>query len=91
MMDSYTNSISKAIADKIRLRLWSLKLKKVKFAEQIGVAPSEVTKWLSDTHNFSLQTLCKIEQHLDIKIFAEESNNRFVDYFYDQLNNVKSE
>ena len=37
-----------------------------KFAEEMGKQPSEISKWLSGTHNFTVDTLWDIEEKLDI-------------------------
>jgi transcriptional regulator with XRE-family HTH domain len=34
------------------------------FAEQMGKNPSEISKWLSGTHNFTSDTLWDIEEKL---------------------------
>jgi transcriptional regulator with XRE-family HTH domain len=34
--------------------------------------PSIVTKWLSGTHNFTVDTLIEIEKALNIELFAED-------------------
>ena len=41
---------------------------RVKFAEEMDVQPSVVTKWLSGTHNFTSDTLYDIEEKLNICI-----------------------
>ena len=41
---------------------------RIKFAEEMGVHPSVVTKWLSGTHNFTTETLFDIEEKLNICI-----------------------
>ena len=41
---------------------------KKEFAQKVGRKPSEVTKWLSGTHNFTLDTLTDIERVLKIKL-----------------------
>lgn len=37
-----------------------------KFAEEMGKQPSEISKWLSGTHNFTSDTLWDIEEKLEI-------------------------
>lgn len=49
-------SISACIAD----RIIHSGLSKVKLAEQLSKRPSEITKWLSGTHNFTIDTLSEI-------------------------------
>ena len=49
------------------------KLSKSKFAEQVGVNATEVSKWLSGTQNFTLRTLSKIENALDVLIVRDFS------------------
>ena len=34
----------------------------------MGKRPSEVTKWLSGNHNFTLETISLIEKNLDITL-----------------------
>jgi len=43
-------------------------MEKKQFAQKVGRKPSEITKWLSGTHNFTLYTLTDIEQVLNIKL-----------------------
>ncbi len=38
------------------------------FAETLGKNPSEVTKWLSGTHNFTIDTLAEIAYTLEVTI-----------------------
>jgi transcriptional regulator with XRE-family HTH domain len=42
------------------------------FAESLHVSPSLVTKWLSGQHNFTVDTLVRIEQILDIELINSE-------------------
>jgi len=49
--------------DAIKARGW----RQTEFATAIGKKPSEVSKWLSGTHNFTADTLCDIEGMLDIQ------------------------
>lgn len=47
---------------------------KVQFANQMGKEPSEITKWLSGTHNFTVNTLTAIGLKLDIDFFATQAS-----------------
>lgn len=50
--------------DKARLKKgWSKK----ELADQMGKRPSEITKWLSGTHNFTTDTLFNLEHKLDAR------------------------
>jgi transcriptional regulator with XRE-family HTH domain len=40
------------------------------FAEAMGKQPSEISKWLSGTHNFTAETLWDIEDQLGIELIA---------------------
>ena len=50
-------------------------LGKKQFAEKLGSKPFEITKWLSGTHNFTIEILMNIEQVLKIRIL-NVSNKR---------------
>ncbi|MCU0338637.1 MAG: helix-turn-helix domain-containing protein [Spirosomaceae bacterium] len=50
----------------IKLKGWTQK----QFAEAMGKKPSEVSRWLSGTHNFTTDTLWQIEQRLGIQLLA---------------------
>jgi transcriptional regulator with XRE-family HTH domain len=52
------------IDDAIKAKGW----KRKDFAEALGKIPSEITKWLSGTHNFTSDTLFDIERVLNIKL-----------------------
>ena len=56
------------IADAIEAKGWTRK----EFAERLDKHPSEVTKWLSGTHNFTHDTLIDIQEELDIKLISLE-------------------
>lgn len=45
---------------------------KKEFAQKVGRKPSEITKWLSGTHNFTIDTLTDIEQVLNIKLITDK-------------------
>lgn len=40
------------------------------FADAMGKQPSEISKWLSGTHNFTAETLWDIEEQLGIDLIA---------------------
>lgn len=42
------------------------------FAAAIGKKPSEISKWLSGTHNFTAETLFEIERVLEIQLITLE-------------------
>ena len=48
------------IADRISQLMDESKLSKKQFAEALGRRPSEITKWLSGQHNFTLRTIAMI-------------------------------
>ena len=60
------------IASNIADALTAKGLAKKQFAQKVGRKPSEVTKWLSGTHNFTLDTLTDIEQVLNIKLIKDK-------------------
>jgi transcriptional regulator with XRE-family HTH domain len=60
--------IAVRIADGLKLRGW----KKSEFANALKKRPSEITKWLSGTHNFTIDTLIEIENILDIELIQLE-------------------
>jgi ribosome-binding protein aMBF1 (putative translation factor) len=54
------------IEDGIKAKRW----KKKDLAEALNKQPSEITKWLSGTHNFTTDTLFEIEDILDINLIS---------------------
>lgn len=52
--------LSFAIAERLESLIKEKGLSKKEFADAIGKRPSEVTKWLSGQHNFTLRTLAMI-------------------------------
>lgn len=59
--------------DEARIRkAWSKK----ELADRMGKRPSEITKWLSGTHNFTTETLFDLEYHLDAKFVNVEEKQR---------------
>jgi transcriptional regulator with XRE-family HTH domain len=56
------------LATKIANAINAKGLKKSEFAEILGKQPSEISKWLSGTHNFNIETLMDIELVLSIQL-----------------------
>ena len=57
--------LSFAIADRIDALIKKKGLTKKEFAESIGKRPSEVTRWLSGQHNFTIRTLATLSAYFD--------------------------
>jgi len=70
------------ISKKIINALRDKNISKKKFMELIGKKhQSEITKWLSGTHNFTTDTIIEIEDALDIKILnIEIEEYQMIDY-----------
>lgn len=49
--------LSFAIADRLDVLIKEKGLSKKEFADAIGKRPSEITKWLSGQHNFTIRTI----------------------------------
>lgn len=53
-------NLSFAISNKIDELMRERGLSKKQFADQIGKRPSEITRWLSGQHNFTVATLASL-------------------------------
>lgn len=71
--------------DAIKAKGW----KRKDFAEALGKTPSEITKWLSGTHNFTSDTLFDIERVLNIKLV--KLDNKPQEIFKTYIFNVTSQ
>jgi len=60
--------LSAKIDDALKAKGW----KKKDLADALSKQPSEITKWLSGTHNFTTDTLWDIERVLNIELVALE-------------------
>jgi ribosome-binding protein aMBF1 (putative translation factor) len=60
------------LAVKIYEALQEQKIGNRAFAERLNISPSLVTKWLSGRHNFTVDTLVKIERVLGIELLNAE-------------------
>jgi transcriptional regulator with XRE-family HTH domain len=58
----------KQIATKIKEKLKMDEMGNLEFSALIGVSPSTVTKWLKGDHNFTVETLTRIEDVLNIRL-----------------------
>lgn len=56
------------LAAKIDNAMKSSGIKKGQLAKMVGKQPSEITKWLSGTHNFTIETLWEIGDALNIDL-----------------------
>ncbi len=52
--------LSFAISDRIDFLMQEKGLSKKQFADALGRRPSEITKWLSGQHNFTIATLAML-------------------------------
>lgn len=59
---------SAAIALKILSTLKERNLPQVEFAQQMGTTPQNISKLLKGQENFTLETICKIENCLNIEL-----------------------
>jgi transcriptional regulator with XRE-family HTH domain len=65
-------ALASRINEAIKMRGWSQK----QFAEAMNKKPSEISKWLSGTHNFTTDTLWHIEQILGIRLLVESETGQ---------------
>lgn len=60
------------LAKKIEMAMKQKRYNRQQFAGIMGVQPSIITRWLSGNHNFTVETLFEIEDHLGIQLIAIE-------------------
>lgn len=58
------------ISEKIDALMKERGLSRKQFADAIGKRPSEITKWLSGQHNFTISTLATISSFFDCPIIS---------------------
>ncbi len=58
--EKYVN-LSVEISDKIEELLKKKKISQRELADKLGKSESEISKWISGTHNFTLKSIAKIE------------------------------
>jgi len=67
--DDYQKEKNKVlIAEKISQRLFELGISKIEFAKLLGTSPAYITKLLSGTSNFTLNTMYDISKVLDLNL-----------------------
>lgn len=70
-----------AIATKVARILKEKGIGKSEFAEKMGKSPSEISKWLSGTHNFTVKTIAKIEHVLGEEVIHVEKEYKYVHFY----------
>jgi len=75
---NYINKIEyrMKLAAKIDAARIKMHLSKKQFAEKLSKKPSEITKWLSGTHNFTSDTLFEIQTLLGIELLNIDEKPR---------------
>ncbi len=63
-------NLSFAISNKIDALMHERGLSKKQFADQIGKRPSEITRWLSGQHNFTVSTLAMLSSFFGKSIIS---------------------
>lgn len=63
-------NLSFAISNKIDSLMQERGLSKKQFAEQLGKRPSEITRWLSGQHNFTVSTLAMLSSFFGKSIIS---------------------
>ena len=66
--------LSFAIADQINKLMLEKGLTKKQFADALGKKPSEVTKWLSGQHNFTIKTLAMLSSFFGKSLIVTPKN-----------------
>ena len=67
-------SMEFAISNKINELMTQCGMTKLQFAQALGKKPSEVTKWLSGQHNFTLRTISMISTFFGQPIIQVNDN-----------------
>lgn len=88
-LDKESSVIYDKVAAKMRTAariadaMQSAGLSKSQFAKKMGKSPSEITKWLSGTHNFTIDSLQEISAALGVEITS--ANDKPVLYYADSI------
>jgi transcriptional regulator with XRE-family HTH domain len=73
-----------ALADIIEKAVDSRKISKLEFARRMGKQPSVISKWLSGTHNFTIDTIVEIEEDLHLNILKRKYEDTIRDSMVSQ-------
>jgi DNA-binding XRE family transcriptional regulator len=78
---------SKRIAFKILSKLKELGMTQKQLAEMMQVSPQQINKWVKGNEKFSLDTLLKLQEVLDVPILASyyEKNNKTAEELMDSF------
>jgi transcriptional regulator with XRE-family HTH domain len=82
-------SLAARLDDLISAKRWS----KSEFAAKVGKSPSEITKWLSGTQNFTIDTLTEISLAFNLSVgelFADP-RPQIIDHIHFLVKPIKSE
>lgn len=66
-----------AISDKIAEALERKGMTQKMLAKQIGKTETEVSRWLSGTHNFTIRTIAKISSELGISMISIKGKSHY--------------
>ncbi len=66
-------------------------LNKKKFAKLVGKTASDITRWVSGNHNFTILTLSLIETKTGLEIVKNLSNNNIKNFRESKTFEIKSE
>jgi len=64
------------IVDRISEILQSKEMTQKDLADLLGKKESEISKWMTGTHNFTIRSIAKIESALDVSIFDIEKKKQ---------------
>ena len=73
-MTAHSFAIASRISDILQRKHWS----KTDLANAMGKKNSEISKWMSGQHNFTIETLSKIETVLGEEIISVKKNRKAV-------------
>lgn len=75
------------IEDLIKSKGWS----KTKFASELNKLQPEISKWLSGTHNFTIETLIQISQVLGVEVAALFRQNQVKEVYSNTFSAISNQ